>query len=251
VRASRMPGSRTDRLVSDSIAQDHGDHWVIDTPACRASSWGHRLVLDERPTDGEALDTWFERWAGVHAGKGVTRAYLSWEAPAGAVLPEPLPGESRFVVRQFAAADAGPWPEGVRALGPDDGGVVRALMAAGTDEGADAGAKAYAAWAWAVRAGRLAAGRAVQLGAFEDGALVATAAVLWDDHDARYQDVVVHPDHRRRGWATRLVEALRGCSPHAPYITAVVGSPADGIYERLQGVFVGHSVAWDRAGSPS
>jgi len=242
--------TRTPILETEAFAMPADTTFVVeegyriaDTPACRESFYGHRIVLAEAPA-GEGWQAAYRRWRAHHDGKMVGVAYLVWEVDApDAAPPEHPPGVAVAVSRGLVLTGL-PTPAVVppdvalRPLESDaDWAALYDLSAAVHAFAKDEPGKAYLRWDLAGRRARAErSGR--QWGAFVDGALVGAAALIAGPSSARYQDVFVHPGHRRRGLASALVSRaasyLHARAPGTPmWIAAEAGSDAEALYRRL------------------
>ncbi len=240
-------------MPPDTVFVEEDGIRVADTPACRESWYGHRVLLPEAP-GGEGWQTCFRRWRTHHRDKTVGIAYAVWEVPEPtATTPEHPPGVTVAVSRGLML-DRLPTPAVVPAdvaLRPIESGAewdaLFELSAAVHPFAKDEPGKAYLRWDLAGRRARVEAGGR-QWGAFVDGSLVGAAALFAGDAGARYQDVFVHPDHRRRGLASALVSRaasfLQARAPGTPmWIAAEAESAAEALYRRLG--FEAHSTVFE------
>jgi len=244
------PGHRTDRLAdSPEVSFCWSDGFgVADTPRCRQTNWGHRLV-SASPSWEIGLAECFARWADHHAGKGVQQAHVCFEAlspDAPATLSAPgaaLEVLTTSRLEQLASFDT---PLPVRLLsGERDAAQLVNLDMQVHGWGDAPDALEYVRWSRASRRAVFEGGGGEHLGAFDGDRLVGAAALHWDAHEARYQEVAVHPEVRGRGVATSLVGTLaaRAGNRGGPlWINATAGSQAARIYERLG--FVPVSTMW-------
>ena len=249
-----LPSSRTDRLTEGSAVRHarHADYAVADTPGRRLTNWGHRVIPAAPPWELD-LARCFGWWVDEHGGKGVSKAYVGFEAePWDAMTPLPAPpGAPMEANLARSLRELGAWRPLVgvelRSLSTDAEWaelLAFSAMVNGYDD--DEGDQGYLRWSLAQRRGAVARG-GIQLGAYSEGRLVGGAALLTDGREARYADVAVDGGFRNRGIATALVGTLardlRAAHPTMPvWITATAGSQAERIYERLG--FEARSTGW-------
>ena len=128
---------------------------------------------------------------------------------------------------------------GVRPLASDDDWAVEAAISGEEDQDADAEQLACSRRRSVEKRGMADAGRAVWLGAEDEGVVVATAGIAdAGDRTARFQDVQTLAAHRRQGRATSLIAA--GVQTAATrfgstrfVLVAERDGPAIGLYRRL------------------
>lgn len=239
-----LPCARTERFAkpaSTTWRRADGHDWS-DTPACRESSFGHRLELDRPPT-AQTLNGWFDRWAAHHGGKGVERAYLCVETTAP-WAPPPLPPGVSFdplTVLQLA----GPAPERatpagtqVRPFEHDEDWAQQAALTITVEDEDNGPLRRYFAWYTTGLRARHDAGQGRYWGAFNGGELVASAGLFWAGGEARFQHVQTHPAHRRRGLCSALVsaacvDARREARAGPIFIAATTGTAIARLYRSL------------------
>ncbi len=244
-------------LPSSTTFEHLDDHSVADTPACRATNFGHRLELDAPPWDD--VQGWFARWLEAHGGKGVQTAYLAWEVEGTDVAPpaDRPPGTDLNVGRCMrldpAAMGALPPRElppelEIRPLEPGDRAALFDLTLEVNGWQDDPGERAYLDWMLDSRFDKVARGEGLQWAAFDDERPVAYAALFHDDREARFQDVQTAERWRRRGLASAVIK--RACqlrqieAPTLPiWICANADEPPERVYRRLG--FVPETVGWE------
>ncbi|MCO4748057.1 MAG: GNAT family N-acetyltransferase [Proteobacteria bacterium] len=235
MKSRLLPACRTDALVLRATRRTElDDHVLCDTPDCRATWYGHRLVLDDPPDDPER---WFARWDEAHAGKDIGRAYLVWEHR----LPKPIaiPTGCELVQHRVMMHDEWEEPvtptEALRPLLETDAEALLQLMIA--ENGDDAELVAYERWYLEQLFAHRAEEQAVLWGAFVDGALVGTTSVVWDRREARLQNVLVDATHRQKGLATALVQAAVGSyrdqSMGIVYLVTVLDGMPEKLYRKV------------------
>ena len=183
-------------------------------------------------------------WRASHVGKGVSTAYIVWEVPDPTAAAPDHPAAVRVVESHGLMLDELPVPKVVppgatlRPLDSDrDWERLFDLSVDVHPYASDPAGRAYLRWEHTGRRERIEAGGR-QWGAFVDGRLVGAAALLPGPTSARYQDVFVDPDHRRRGLASALVSRaaahLQARRPGIPmWIAAEAGSAAEAIYRGI------------------
>lgn len=234
MKSRNLPACRTDAMVLNrTLTEDHDDCVVCDTPSCRDTWYGHRIVLDDPPED---VDRWFDRWDVEHQGKGIGTAYLVWEhrenrslrVPDGAVL-----SIDRAMMHDDWQ-DSTPATDDLRPLTRADLPEMLRLMAA--EYGDDDGSRAHHSWHADQIYAHIQDGRGALWGRFEDKRLIGTASIVWG-REAQIQNVLVASAHRRRGHATTLVTAVIGAyrdvSMATIYLVTELDSHAEGLYRGL------------------
>ena len=243
-----LPGSRTDRFAkpADTVWTRAAGGWVSDTPACRATSWGHRLELDQPPRADE-IGAHLRRWATHHGSKGVERAYLTFEvvAPwAACALPAGVSFDPLTVLR-FEGTPAAPSLAGGYALRALDSEADWAALARlslegeGPDSADDAGLRSFRDWYYRGLRARTARGQGAWHGVWRsarpgvEAALVAAAGLFWRGDEARFQDVQTAADHRRRGLCSALVGHMVAQWQRAHTGPIFIAATTDSHIERL------------------
>ncbi|MCA9570002.1 MAG: GNAT family N-acetyltransferase [Myxococcales bacterium] len=186
----------------------------------------HRLLLREPPGD---LQPWLDRWRALNAHNDIQRAFVVWEGdrPEPVDLPPGARLHTQWCLELEGRPASAPDPR-IRRLHAPDRFALAPLYA-------DSEAPDDLAWAhWALE-GVLERDDAAYHGLFEGGRLVAAAGVCWDDRDARFHMVATAPEHRRRGFATRLVLAAVNGLPDGRrvWIAAEADGAAEVLYCRL------------------
>ena len=249
-----LPSSRTDRLTEGAAVRHarRPQYAVADTPDCRLTYWGHRVVAESPPWE-VGLPRCFGWWVAEHGHKGLTKAYVAFEAEPWDAMeaPAPPPGATVDANNARSLEELRPWRPvqdvELRPLTSDaDWAELLAFSIESNDYGDDPAGQGYLRWQHGVRRQLVRRG-GTQLGAYAGGRLVGAAALLSNGQEARYQDVAVASAFRKRGIATALVGTLardaRARRPHLPiWITSGVGTQADRIYERLG--FAKRSLGW-------
>ncbi len=247
-----LPCVRTARyaIARSTEWTDLGDALIADTPACRATPFGHRMILDTPPWEDFAGH--YARWRAHHAGKGVRTAYLLFEQKGVQPTPEVPAGITAYTLSTmlldpdaFAAFEPRPLPDGLvlRAVASHaDWATQHALGRANHPDNPTS--DAYLDWALGERRAQVEGGRARQLAVFNGEDAIAAAALVHGSADARFQDVQTHPDHRGRGLATAVVAELCAGSDGRPlWIVAGRDDPAERLYARIG--FRTETTAWE------
>lgn len=232
MRSRQLPGFRTEAFARPpgTVAHEHADHLVWDTPDFRATWWGHALVLDKAP---DTLGPWLDRWREVHAGKGVGKAILAWEGRRHSApdLPPEADHEALWTLMCDQAVDKVAGPAEVVSCTHDDLPALEALAAALGEEPVSMG--------WAIRGwlARAADGQGHLWGARLDDQLVAVTGLFHDDREARTQWIATHPDHRRKGLCSQVLThaVFHHQERHhgIVYTNATAGSVAEDLYRAL------------------
>lgn len=228
----------------DGEVRDRGDYIVARSPLNPDFYWGNFLLFPEAPVAGD-LARWSRRFgAEFGADHRVRHLAFGWDGDAGGDTAEfvragfSVEDDIVLTARALAAAPAaGPAGVTVRALRSDGDWEALAAFQATADE--EMSKPAYQSFKEAQRRRyrRMAdAGLGFWLGAFADDRLVAQLGLYFDGRAGRYQDVLTHPDHRRRGIATALVQAAgaRALAGRADELVIVAGNAdAERIYRRV------------------
>lgn len=231
---------------ASGVVDDRGDHRVVTTAAQPHFYWGNFLVVPA-PIAPNDVDGWIERARAV-AAPGVAHVALCLDAVDGVIGPpatvDALTAAGFTLETLIAMTARGPVvaaapPPGVairRFASDDDWQAMRALALA-VEPDTPGYADYLDGWIPSRRAAA-AVDRVRWWGAFEGDALVASAGVVPLGAIARYQDVMTHPAHRRRGLASAVLAAIdtderaRG----AETLVLVVGAdnaPARAAYRKL------------------
>lgn len=243
----RSPAYRTELIFPrfDGAIHDRGDHIAIHTPLNPSYYWGNYLLYGRAPTEAD-VDAWqtaFRRE--FESDHGVRHVAFGWDVPEGDLGAAQMFVDAGFELTDDVIMTAS---EVVESPVPNDSITVRKLDVAtewgdavALNAGADALEKTSSAYAEFKRQIRrryqrmLAEGLGVWLGAWSDGRLVGQLGVFLDRELARLQSVETHPDFRRRGVCSALVEhASRiglgelGCE--RMILVAVPGDQAERIY---------------------
>jgi len=251
-----LPCTRTERFAEpfDTSWTPVGDALLADTPECRESNYGHRLVLGGAPDDWEVP---VRRWRDAHAGKGVKTAWLNLEAPAleppTPVVPPGLKLETtttgRFPGSRATAVGGPPGGYEVRLVRDDDWPALHASAVAINEWTDDVDGQRYLDHVIVGRRRQHAEGRLRQWLAVDasTGAVAGMAAVVEGAGEARFQDVQTVAEHRRRGLCTALIAAAladhRGRRPDWKlWLNVHPDGPAAGVYARLG--FVPETTMW-------
>ncbi len=244
----RSPGYATDLVLlarEGGVVEEHDDHLVVRTPANPTYHWGNCLILRRAPEPGTLAD-WLEVFRAAHP--GARHVAIGIDDPAAGPSPEeavPLGLDvERDVALTAGALTAGQAPDGVRLawVEPDDDAAWERLVElemtdgiVGTEEDHRTFVRRrYAGHRAAIRAGH--GGWCAAL--LPDGAPVATLGIFEAGAGrARYQSVLTHPDHRRRGLAGALLRlageyAGRELDARELVIVADPEGPAIGLYRR-------------------
>lgn len=220
---SLLTATDIDVLPDTSIVEDHGEYVLVRTPTNPTFHWGNFLLFRRPPAPGDRARweaTFEEHFA---AAGGCRHCALCWDVPG-----EIGAAQSEFIDQGYDADDAvalvADPHELVEHPRSNRSATIRAL-----DPDADAEAwqsvlalqvAAREAWYteddyWPFVTSRM-EDRKVRFrggdGAWfvaedESGAIVASCGVVVTHGRARFQAVDTHPDHRRRGYATRVVHA--------------------------------------------
>lgn len=227
-------------MLSGTEVIDHGDHLIVRTASQPTYHWGNFVQVTTG--DGGDADHWLEVFS-RHFPRATHRAV------GLAHRPDPDAWSRRGLtveVDQSLVADAAP------SLTPlSSGYTVRRLVTDHDwaarfthelDENDRTGEqppdeyRRFMKEHIRVRRELVGRGRAAWFGAFERGALAASLGIVTLGDDARYQSVLTHADHRRRGLARHLLThaaqwaLTRGA--RRLVIVAESGSAAARIYER-------------------
>jgi len=198
-------GWRTDLAVlvgGGSSIERREDHLIVRTPANPTYHWGNFVLV----TDPAAVDD-AERWRAVFAAEFGEAEHL-----AIGLVSRPDPQrwagtaiESSEVLVNEEPVEGSPLPAGyqVRAL------TTEADWAASTalNNGHYPGEPEFARLRSLIRSSMVAAGRLTWFGAFTEGdQLVSELGIVnVDEGTARYQSVLTHAAHRRRGLTRHLL----------------------------------------------
>jgi ribosomal protein S18 acetylase RimI-like enzyme len=243
----RSPAYRTEMIFPryDGVVHDRGDHLAIHTPLNPGYYWGNYLLYDHAPTvaDVDGWRTAFRReFEGDH---GVRHMAMGWDVPEG-----DLGAAQAFVDAGFDLTDdlIMVATEVVESPVPNQAITVRKLDVAtewGDAVGLNAAAdplegtsSAHAEFKRQIRRRyerMLTEGLGIWLGAWIEGRLVGQLGIYPDGDLARLQSVETHPDFRRRGVCSALVEAasrfgLGELGAQRMILVAVEGDQAARIY---------------------
>lgn len=244
----RSPGFATDLVLMEregSTVEEHDDYVVLRTPSNPTYHWGNCLILRRAP-DAGSLAGWLEVFRAEHPDAAHVAVGIddpdaridSAEASAAGVAVE------TDVVLTSSAMAAATGPEGyvLGLLDPDDepswAALVEMEMADEFHGTPDAHRlflrRRYDGHRRAIRAGHGSWWAATTA----EGVPAATLGVFGAGAGrARYQSVMTHPEHRRRGLAGALVRAagrhaLEHLGARSLVIVADPEGPAIGVYRR-------------------
>jgi GNAT superfamily N-acetyltransferase len=218
---SLLTATDIDVLPDSSIVEDHGEYVVVRTPTNPTFHWGNFLMFRRPPAQGDR-----ERWEATFdehfaAEGGYRHCALCWDVPG-----EVGAAQSEFIDQGYDAdyavalvADPHELVEHlrsnrsatVRALDPDADAeswqsVLALQVATREKEFTEEDYWSFVTSRMADRTTRFRAGDGAWFVAEdESGTIVASCGVVVTHGRARFQSVDTHPDHRRRGYATRVV----------------------------------------------
>lgn len=240
-----LPASTATSLAVDeltgTIVSDRGDHLLVRTPVNPLYHWGNYVQVTTGDVD--AADHWLEIFAAEFPGAG-HRAIGLPRRPDPAVWGRhhlDLEVEQSLVAASAPPATPTPTGYAVRQLASDRDWALR--LAQELDENARTGEhppgeyRAFMERQIASRRELVGRGVAAWFGAFTpEGELAGSLGIVVLGERARYQSVLTHADHRRRGIARHLLTHAatwaRSCGVRQLVIVADSGSPAARLYER-------------------
>lgn len=222
-----------------SLVEDHGDHLVIRTPDNPSYFWGNFVLFASAPGAERGLSVFAEAFPDAdHVSLGVDDGSMSdaeradFEAEGVEVDTAGALVASSLVAPASVAAE-------VRPLVSDaDWEARKALELAGDEDYPAAEYAEFMARRNAMERRLVDAGLGQRFAAFVDGEAVSTAAIFdCGDGVWRYQAVMTHPAHRRRGLAAATVHAAGAHALAAGarqlVIVADHDGPAISTYRRL------------------
>ncbi len=235
--STQLPACRTFHFAhpASTNREKRDGYTIYDTPSCRASRFGHRLVIEENPTPDE-LKRYADLWRKEHAGKGIDKAWLVWESRERWDHEPPF-GELhklRCLMADEAMSLVPDWNT-ARKLERSD---IDAMMHLFSSLEGDAGGPDEAhRWYFNGLFDRIEDEWGSYWGDFEDGELRGMAACLFDSREARMQGVITAKAHRGKGICSALiaqcVQEYQDISFGITYVMANDGEQAERIYRRL------------------
>ncbi len=245
----RSPGYATDLVLlgrEGGQVEEHDDHLVVRTPANPTYHWGNSLLLRRAPAPGTLAD-WLEVFRAAHP--GARHVAIGIDDPAADPSPEEAVPLGVEVERDLVLTSApplaeAPAPDGCRLawLDPDDDPAWERLVELEMTDGIVGTEEEHRTFVRRRFAGHRSAIRAGHGGwcaaLLPDGTPVATLGIFEAGAGrARYQSVLTHPDHRRRGLAGALLRlageyAGRSLAARELVIVADPDGPAIGLYRR-------------------
>jgi ribosomal protein S18 acetylase RimI-like enzyme len=240
----RSLGYRTDLallVAQGSSVEQRDGYLVLRTPANPSYHWGNCLILDDAPRAG-SLAAWAEVFLREHPGArhlalGIDADLVEVDPAEAAGLGIDVEHDTVLTARRLTAP--GPEIGGVvcRFVDPHDDGSWSALVELEAASFGDTQShREFVTRRFDGIRPLLAGAQGVWVAAYEgDRAVASLGAVAVGGGTVRYQHVVTHPDHRRRGIAGRL---LRLAGQHAVdtlaaerlVIVADASGPAIGVY---------------------
>jgi len=245
-----LPANRTHRFAkpADTLWIERDDYTVCDTPNFRGTNYGHCLIIFENPARRGFL-YWQARWQSEHTSKGVDRGVLCWECEpfaAPKAIPRPTRGvrltclklhelqRSSHHMKESARAQQ----LSIRPVSTDlEWHQVKKLADLVYDKGEER-YMAYHRWFYGGLRRRTQVNQGHWWGAFKGPELVGMLGLLHDGGEARFQNVMTHPQHRRQGIASKLIinsiDALQAeLGPVPVYIAAEWGAEPHRLYKGL------------------
>lgn len=244
----RSPGYATDLgllVLQGATVESRPDYLVVRTPANPAYHWGTCLILDQAPEPG-SVASWVEAFRREHP----TAEHVALGIDATEVAIDPAEAASagvsleQDVVLVTDQLDSAPVPDGfsLRELDPADPEQWAALVGMELEDLDEPDrTESHADFLTRRFAGHRALAEAGHGGWFAayapDGRPVASLGIFATGADRwRYQQVITHPDFRRRGIAGALLRAA-GARAFASgarelVIVADLTGPAIGLYRR-------------------
>lgn len=236
----RSLGLRTDLIFHrfEGEVTDRGRYLVVRTPSNPTYRWGNLLIFDAPPGPGD-FGRWTERFeTEVGRPPEVMHRVFGWDSvdgEPGEVATFLEAGYKRETSVVMAASTLNVPPKynrnlEVRPLETDADFAahldLHVLCRDPTED--EAGYRAFEEKKTASYRQMIRAGLGRWFGAFSDGRLVGDMGLFTDGKLARYQAVVTHPDHRRRGiCATLLYEVGRyGLGPMGARTLIIVADDA-------------------------
>ena len=192
---------------------------VFQSPGATSSHYGHRVELK-----GPDVNAGLALWKKHNGDLGVEKAHLAFETEDDAEH-EGWHTVSVLRTRRLAPATL---PRDYR-FAPVRWDKVRALRAEVFGEGRDE----FQSWLLRAHRKEVRSRRGRFEGVWYGDSLIAMGAIYWRSRAARYQEIGVHPDHRRKGLCSGLVAHLARGLDRELVITAERGSPAEIVYEAL------------------
>jgi ribosomal protein S18 acetylase RimI-like enzyme len=210
-------GYRTDLMLLEmggAVVVDRSTHMVVRTPSNPGFWWGNFLLLASPLREGDA-EHWTHEFAEYfpdahHLALGVDGT--DGEAGVGEELAQlgvTLEVHAVLTADEMPAPDRLPPGVDVRPLSGDDDWEQAARVRFACDQGdsSDAAHREFVEARQADLRRMCEAGYGAWFGAFVDGRMEAGAGLFTDGSGlARYQSVETHPDHRRRGLASALIQ---------------------------------------------
>ncbi len=218
---------------------------VVRTPGNPTFWWGNFILIPQIPRSRGELERRIETFraefpTAEHLAIGVDGVAADEAAIAG-LLPEVGCEVDHSPVLSASPLPPGLPPPGVviRPLSSDDDWAAQAAMTTYSDLPETEASRAHARARLATQRAMVARGVGTWLGAFLDGGLRASLGIFGSGNGlARYQDVLTHPDWRRRGLAGALIGAassfaLTELRARTLIIVADDGSDACRLYQAL------------------
>lgn len=210
-------GFRTDLMLLEmggSVVIDRSTHMVVRTPANPGYWWGNFLLLASPLREGDA-----ERWRSEFAEYFPDASHLALgvdgtEGEAGdadelAALGVTVGSDAVLTAEEMPAPDRTPPGVDVRPLSGDDDWAQAAEVRWSCDDTgpSDPAHRAFVEEQQAAYRKLCEDGYGAWFGAFADGRMRAGAGLFTDGSGlARFQNVETHPEYRRRGLASAVVQ---------------------------------------------
>ncbi|MCA9642068.1 MAG: GNAT family N-acetyltransferase [Polyangiaceae bacterium] len=231
-------------------------HWaarpgylVSRTPERIDFNYGHALLLDGSPSE-RGVDYWVGRWLLEQQSTECDRAFLLWEEPGEATVDPAWVAEldeaSQLYVNHCLGLDGRfllpralpPTGIEIRAFDADADWRQAVELTANINDDGGFFATERAYWLYEGYRELIRGGEGEWLGAFTDAKLVGALGLIRGENEARFQDVLTHPEYRKRGICSALlrtaIERYRtACGAHPVFILAKSGADSERLYTRF------------------